>query len=677
MSMTSAVAPARIGLLGEGRLFEALAQRLADAYCLQQLQRGTLTSQVDQCRLVLTCHDNWSSAISEETRILERMPQVAWLPIYGEFGALVVGPWTRPGVSGCFSCAEHRRWCAVEDIEIYQRLRERLEQDDLIPAQPWLTSWGLQALLLGIEAEIEAIMHTTAGANGATGATGVKTARAVLQLDLATLQWSRHQFLPNPLCATCGELPLDSMEAAYLQVQTRQKPTPDMFRTRPLSTLADQIVETYVDAEYGLIHHIGKHPRRVNALMTAYARVDQSGRRRYDLPGAGRTLRFTQSHLAAIAEALERYAGQRASGKRTTVRGSFRQLQAQALDPATLGLYPPEQSAQPGFRFVPYHPDLSCDWVWGYSFGRQRPVLVPECYAYYGHQDDQAFVYECSNGCALGSCLEEAILYGMLEVLERDAFLLTWYGQVRVPRLDISSIPSQRVRWLIERLEYSSGYAISVFNTTLLHGAACCWVMGVDERLRAGFPMMSCAAGSHVLPEEALLSALLELASTLPHERPQEEWFQQRVQRAQTMFHDPLRVEEMADHSTLYILPEAFSRLAFLMQTPRRQTYQAAFAHLPRPDVSGDLTRDLSRLIAYYQAQGIDTIVVDQTTPEHRECGFSCAKVIMPGMLPMTFGHRYRRVHGFKRLAEVPVLMGYRTEPLTDADINPHPHPFP
>jgi ribosomal protein S12 methylthiotransferase accessory factor len=52
-------------------------------------------------------------------------------------------------------------------------------------------------------------------------------------------------------------------------------------------------------------------------------------------------------------------------------------------------------------------------------------------------------------------------------------------------------------------------------------------------------------------------------------------------------------------------------------------------------------------------------------------------KVIVPGMLPMTFGHGNRRVYGLPRLFSVPKLLGYRDEPLRPQDVNPHPHPFP
>ncbi|MET9239213.1 hypothetical protein [Nonomuraea sp. NPDC003709] len=43
----------------------------------------------------------------------------------------------------------------------------------------------------------------------------------------------------------------------------------------------------------------------------------------------------------------------------------------------------------------------------------------------------------------------------------------------------------------------------------------------------------------------------------------------------------------------------------------------------------------------------------------------------------MTFGHRNRRVRGLTRPLELPYRLGHRTAPLTPADLNPDPHPFP
>ena len=68
--------------------------------------------------------------------------------------------------------------------------------------------------------------------------------------------------------------------------------------------------------------------------------------------------------------------------------------------------------------------------------------------------------------------------------------------------------------------------------------------------------------------------------------------------------------------------------------------------------------------------------MVDQTAPEYLPCGLSCVKVIMPGMLPMTFGQQHRRIIGLERLHQLPFALGYQDHPLTEAEVNPHPHPF-
>jgi ribosomal protein S12 methylthiotransferase accessory factor len=70
-------------------------------------------------------------------------------------------------------------------------------------------------------------------------------------------------------------------------------------------------------------------------------------------------------------------------------------------------------------------------------------------------------------------------------------------------------------------------------------------------------------------------------------------------------------------------------------------------------------------------------IAVDQTTPETRKNGLHCLKVLVPGMLPMTFGYHCTRLTNLDRVLTVPAKLGYAKEPLAPEQLNPHPHPFP
>lgn len=141
------------------------------------------------------------------------------------------------------------------------------------------------------------------------------------------------------------------------------------------------------------------------------------------------------------------------------------------------------------------------------------------------------------------------------------------------------------------------------------------------------------------------------------------------------MLQDSSLVKKMDDHAMLYSLPEAAERLSFLMDGSRPMV---SFAErFPRRNQNHDLTDDLRELLSVFQKLDLDVIVVDQTTPEVGRHGLSCVRVLIPGMLPMTFGHHLTRITGLKRVLEVPMKLGYVKQPLRVDELNPFPHPFP
>lgn len=78
-----------------------------------------------------------------------------------------------------------------------------------------------------------------------------------------------------------------------------------------------------------------------------------------------------------------------------------------------------------------------------------------------------------------------------------------------------------------------------------------------------------------------------------------------------------------------------------------------------------------------FRSLQMDVIVVDQSSSETLRNGLRCVKVLIPGMLPMTFGHHLRRLEGLDRVLEVPMKLGYADRRLTPQELNPYPHPFP
>ncbi len=182
-----------------------------------------------------------------------------------------------------------------------------------------------------------------------------------------------------------------------------------------------------------------------------------------------------------------------------------------------------------------------------------------------------------------------------------------------------------------------------------------------------------------------MLTALGELAPIVEQELRR---YPAEAERARRMAADPGLVRVMPDHALCAATPEAFGRFSFLLDGDRsigwdRVGRGSGGEHLDGAPGRGpwplhdDLRDDLAEAVERMLAGGMDVVVVDQTSPLHEAAGLHCVKVIAPGALPMTFGHRNRRITGLPRLREVPHRLGYAPRPLTDADLNPYPHPFP
>jgi ribosomal protein S12 methylthiotransferase accessory factor len=609
--------------------------------------------------ILVSAYDTWDDDRDRRFALDARDRGIAALPVRVELSEVVIGPLTEPGTPGCHACLLARRGRARADGEQRARLVDRYATELASRTPALLTALAADTLAAIVESELRTPRRTRGG---------------IVIVELAGLRVRTHRFLPDPECA-CGGLPVDTRDAAEVTLESRPKLSPTTFRIRDLVPEVDRLTGLFVDPEAGVIRDL--RLVGLGTFPTLEAAVCLPGRRRPE-GGYGRSFDLRAGRVTALAESLERLGGWHPQARRTTVRGTYRELAGDALDPKTLGLYPDERHDQPGFRYQRYHDDLEIPWVWGYSFRRQRPVLVPESVAYYGttqsrHGPDRPFVHEVSNGCAVGGCLEEAIFYGLLEVAERDGFLLTWLTRMAVPRIDLSSAVDRTIPLIVERLRHAAGYEIAVFNTTMEQRIPCFWAMAIDRTGDPGRPKAICTGGSNPDPEKGVVNALHELApmiDALPGS------YVDNRDRVERMVRDPGEVGEMAHHVLLYSHPATFERFDFLFAGDERRPFRD-FAERWQWPRHTDIRADAVEMIGRFLGTGLDVIVVDQTGPDHRYAGLTCVKAIVPGAVPITFGHAYRRVDGLPRLLSVPQLLGYRDRPLDPTELNPDPHPFP
>ncbi|HEY1571729.1 MAG TPA: YcaO-like family protein [Pseudonocardiaceae bacterium] len=405
----------------------------------------------------------------------------------------------------------------------------------------------------------------------------------------------------------------------------RPKRSRDDYRIRPLTDLDPGPVT-------GLTEHVAAGTHVASAALAVRPGVT--------VRGHGRAADSDTARRIAVLEAWERWSGWLPHDV-PVVRGSYWDLRDRAIDPRTLGTHGPDAGLRPGFALDRFSPTRDYDWVRAYSFRRDDDVLLPIDVAYYGRNSPtprhRGFLYETSNGSAVGGCLEEAILHGLLEVAERDAFLLTWYARRGLPRLPGGAI---------------AGCRVTLFDMSVEQRVPCVLACATST----DGPAFACATAAHPSSFDAAAEhALTELG---PFHRDLADRYPARRVRARAMAEQSSLVRAMPDHALLYADPAAAARTSFL-SGPSSPVETDGVRN-------ADLRDDVLELVARYTGSGLDVLVVDQTTPELSARELACVKVVVPGALPMTFGHAYRRVD------DLPRLTAYAGGPL-----NPWPHPFP
>jgi bacteriocin biosynthesis cyclodehydratase domain len=665
-----------VGLVGDGALAKVLRQHLRVHYEVRYLPTvvdSEALAALADCALLVYGSDDWSPVVLHMLNQWCIRHNVGLLPVFMQFDWGVVGPCVLPDVPGCAWCASWREIAALADVEertlaLALLAGESRKQTD---AGTQLPELFMDKIIQIVDEEITAywqardrsLMHKT-----------------IWSIDLEMGHAMRHRCIPLGDCPFCSQRVDDNAEVATIQLVSRTKLAHWIYRERALPA-AKILLKTYVDDFTGIIQAIDVKKNNAGIIATAHlwkealdGWVPVAGMGNTGLDDAS----IDSSISVAIIEALERYASWRPRGKRTMVTASYREVKAEAIDPRVLSL---PMTVEVGGRVSAFNDDVVCRWVWGYSFGQARPLLVPERHIYYGLRQDArnpAFARESSNGCAVGQNIEEAIWAGMLEVIERDAFLLTWYAQLAVPELvldeqALSRLHDKSIHEMLHQLTAGLGYQVRVFNMTLDHDVVCLGLVGIDRLQREDWPRMRWAAAAHPHPEHALARALRELIVSLSAE-PQR--FRACRQRAQELADGVRSVQGLSDHLLLAAMPHALAHCRFLLETPVQQSWEETFAPIYHKSVQWDLRVELEALIAHYCASGNDVIVVEQRAPELSIHGLTCVKVLLPGLLPLTFGIGNERVKGIPRLIDVPYQLGYTQERLDVDTLKLWPHPF-
>ena len=374
--------------------------------------------------------------------------------------------------------------------------------------------------------------------------------------------------------------------------------------------------------------------------------------------GKGRT--DIQARASGFCEAIERYSGV-FQGDEIREKGSYQKLVDKAIHPNQCLNFSEEQyqnrkqwniQCKGWFQKVPEPFDETrvINWTPVWSLTAQDFKYLPTSYCYYGYAESDYFdSLDCwadSNGCAAGNTIEEAILQGFMELVERDCVALWWYNQLSRPQVDLDSFEKPYFEQL-KKYYQNLDRDLWVLDITSDLNIPC--FAAISARKDREVENIILGYGAHFDPEIAISRALTEVNQILPNVLsfkddgttnypPSADILALKWWQTATLINQP------------YLVPnnEVLSKKS-------SDYFQLA---------SDDLLEDVKLCQQIVEKNDMELLVLDQT---RSDIGLRVVKVIVPGMR-----HMWKRL-GLGRLYDIPVKMGWLKESLTEDKLNPFP----
>ncbi|UFJ60241.1 YcaO-like family protein [Brevibacillus sedimenti] len=365
-----------------------------------------------------------------------------------------------------------------------------------------------------------------------------------------------------------------------------------------------------------------------------------------------------EARRSAVGEAIERYCGSYYVRSGMAL-ASWRELKG-AVHPERFAWFHPDQYLQEDFPFVRFTEDTKVRWVPGYNLTRGQEVWVPAAAVWenYLPGEDEALVWRgLTTGLSCAPTAEEAVLRGILEIVERDSYSIMWHNKLSLPRLNVES--NKRLHEIYQQYFAAEHFRYHLVDTTTTLGipAVCAIMKAPNGRTIVG-------AASRPSLEEACIKALCEIA---------QQWMGCRYLSTKYIHFTltPDEVEDFVLRPFFYCDELNHSHAAFVYQSTVENDVPAGkwLSEL-------NVTEELDKCIAALERNGLEVIAVDITLPDVRQLGLHVYRVIVPGAVDITRSEK-EKVAGGTRLYQVPVEMGYLDRPYTYHKLNPMPHPLP
>ena len=221
----------------------------------------------------------------------------------------------------------------------------------------------------------------------------------------------------------------------------------------------------------------------------------------------GKGISKSHAKASAIMEAFERYSAEKQNDDKSVIATPDEiSLKGNYINPESLNL--PKDFKKEDLN------STTLEWSMTHDLITDEDYYVPSNAIFHPYisNEAQSLFKSNTNGLASGNILDEAILHGIFEVVERDAWSIFELTHKNYSQIKIESIESEIINETLDKFT-SQGINIKLMDFTADINIPTI-AASADDTITKDAGLLTLGMGTHLDPEVAILRALTEVAQS-------------------------------------------------------------------------------------------------------------------------------------------------------------------
>ncbi|MEA3378403.1 MAG: YcaO-like family protein [Nanoarchaeota archaeon] len=368
-----------------------------------------------------------------------------------------------------------------------------------------------------------------------------------------------------------------------------------------------------------------------------------------DNHGSGLDINKNLAQIKALGECIERYCLS-CYRKKEVVKKSFNEINRKKVDPIKFVNFIRDKESQ----ISKFH-NLKFNWVECEDYFKDDKILIPAQLIYVPYQAKEAVIrYPISNGAAFANSRSEAIYKGVCELIERDAFMITYLKKIKPKRIELNSIKEKDIRDLLNMFKRYF-LEIHILDITLDLNVPTILCILIDKS-EVG-PAISIGSKTDVNIFTAIKGALLEVEHTRT-------WIRYLSMTKKKKVSSTKNIKDIEDRGLFWCDKGRIKDLDFLINAKEKKSIPEKTNKKISVSKKWDIVKNIIKKKGYH------LYLKDITTKGVKDCGFNVIKTVIPELHPLFLFEDLKYLYS-NRLEEIGKNKGSSHNYL-----NKIPHPF-